>query len=369
MTETSADLVVVGAGIVGLAHAWHAARHGLRVVVVERDERAVGASVRNFGHVCTTAQAGLVLEYALAANEDWRRMGRDAQVPLVEAGTVVVARSEAEQAVLAEFQDERGTDAVRLLSPAETEARLGLLPPGTLAAAHLPRDLRVSPPDALPAVASHLASLGVRFHWRTNVLGLEDDGVRTTAGRIRAARTVLAVGHDVDRFLPAVADDHGLLRCRLRMLEVEPPRGAVVPPALLTGTSMLRYEGLNAMPSAARVRAETDPKLLERVVNLMLTQRPDGRLIVGDTHHSAVTEDPFEDERSDELVLEEAARLLGAPLTVRRRWRGVYASAPSPYLVAEPAPGLTVASVTSGIGMTTAFGFARQVLSDVLVPG
>ena len=88
--ERSADLVVVGAGIVGLSHALHAVRAGLRVVVVERDERAVGASVRNFGHVCTTAQAGEVLELALVAREEWLRLGRDAGLPVLEHGTVTM---------------------------------------------------------------------------------------------------------------------------------------------------------------------------------------------------------------------------------------------------------------------------------------
>ena len=37
------DLAVVGAGIVGLAHALAGARRGLRVVVIDRDARANGA--------------------------------------------------------------------------------------------------------------------------------------------------------------------------------------------------------------------------------------------------------------------------------------------------------------------------------------
>jgi D-hydroxyproline dehydrogenase subunit beta len=367
--ERSADLVVVGAGIVGLAHAWHAVRAGLRVVVVERDERAVGASVRNFGHVCTTAQAGEVLELALLAREEWLRLASDAELRVQRTGTAVVARTAAQARVLEEFAAERG-DAVRPLTAGRAEDLLGFAVPGLVAAAHLPADLRVDPTTAAAVVAAHLERLGVEFLWRTNVLALDPGVVRTTRGVLRAAKTVLAVGHDVDRFLPDVADAHGLVRCRLRMLEVDSPVG-VVPPAVLTGSSMLRYDGLAQQPSAAAVRAElaeASPALLEQGVNLMLTQRPDGRLVIGDTHHYGVTEDPFEEERSDALILDEVSRLLGAPLTVRRRWRGVYASSPkAPFLVAEPMADVLVVSVTTGIGMTTALGLARRTVAEHLL--
>jgi FAD dependent oxidoreductase TIGR03364 len=370
VVERGTDLVVVGAGIVGLSHAWHAVRAGLRVVVVERDERAVGASVRNFGHVCTTAQAGDVFELAAVAREEWLRLGAEAELPILRHGTVVVARTAAQARVLDEFEAERGA-AVRPLTSHDAVDLLGFTPPGMVAAAHLPADLRVDPITASAAFAAHLERLGVEFQWRTSVLGLEPGLVRTTRGSIRTARTVLAVGHDVDRFFPDAAAAHGLVRCRLRMLEIDPPSGALAP-AVLTGSSMLRYDGLAQQPSAADVRAELaeeSPALLEQSVNLMLTQRPDGRLVIGDTHHYGVTEDPFEDEASDELVLREIERLLGTAVTVRRRWRGVYASSPkAPFLVTEPMEGVTVASVTTGIGMTTALGLAKRVVGDRLGP-
>ncbi|MFC5053410.1 TIGR03364 family FAD-dependent oxidoreductase [Saccharothrix xinjiangensis] len=361
-------LVIVGAGIVGLAHAVEGLRRGLRVVVLERDERAVGASVRNFGHICTTAQHGRALDLARVARRTWLDLAPRAGFGVVEAGTVVLARAEDELAVLTEFAAARADDRVRLLDRRDID--LPLLADDVLGGALLPLDLRVDPREAVPALASWLAGQGVEFHWRATVTGVEPGAVRTTRGTFAANATVVAVGHDVDRLLPDLADAAGLLRCRLRMVEVAPPGGGAIAPAVLSGLSMLRYPGLAGTAAAADVRARITrerPELLDVAMNLMITQRPDGNLVVGDTHHYALTHDPFLDEDVDDLVLREAARLLGVPeLTVRRRWTGVYASAPTEFLTAAPHPATRVVSVTSGIGMTTAFGLAPAVLDDLL---
>ena len=113
------DVLVVGAGIVGLAHAAEKVDRGLSVVVIDRDACAVGASVRNFGHACVTAQTGELLELAHVARERWLAQGRDAGFSCLESGALAVAQSPAELAVLEEFSSMREPGEVRLLSAIE----------------------------------------------------------------------------------------------------------------------------------------------------------------------------------------------------------------------------------------------------------
>jgi FAD dependent oxidoreductase TIGR03364 len=235
--------------------------------------------------------------------------------------------------------------------------------------AHQPRDLRGYAPDAIAALTARLIDSGIEVRFGTHAGSVTRGAVRTARGEVEAARIVHAVGHDVDRLFPDIADSIELRRCKLHMLEVVLPRPMSIAPAVLTGSAALRYGGLAAQPSAAAVRREFEaryPELLDVEINLMCTQRPDGTVVLGDTHHYARTLAPFDDEHVSELLLREGARLFGAPLMVRRRWRGVYAhSTATDFLIAAPFPGVRVVSVTSGIGMTTAFGLASVVLDQL----
>ena len=83
----SADLVVVGSGIIGLGAAYAAVRRGLTVIVVDRADAPVGATIRNFGHLCIGAQTGDARRYADLSRDLWLRLAHDAGFWLRESGT------------------------------------------------------------------------------------------------------------------------------------------------------------------------------------------------------------------------------------------------------------------------------------------
>ncbi len=376
-------MVIIGAGIVGLAHAAHAVANGLSVTILERDHHAVGASIRNFGHCCITAQSGGLYELARTSRKYWLQFAERAGFQALESGAVVLARSEAELAVLRELSERREPGQVVLLSPEETRARLAGSPadggdapaapwPGLLGGAFLRDDLRVDPRTTVTALADWLARQpGVELHWNTAALGFEEGPgattVRTPRGSFRGKEVFVCVGHDVDYLFPELAEEHRIERCALQMSRAEPPVGLEIGPAVLTATSMLRYPAFTDMPSAAALRAEMQadrPELLAIGANVMFTQRPDGTLILGDSHHYHRTAAPFLAEEVSSTLNREISDAIGLPMQVIERWQGVYASSEvAPLLVREVQPGVTVVSVTSGVGMTLSFGLAHKNIS------
>jgi FAD dependent oxidoreductase TIGR03364 len=361
-------VLIVGAGIIGLAHAAEAVRRGLTVTVIDRDSRAVGASVRNFGHCCVTAQSGELLDLALLARERWLHYSGVAGFFSVSSGALAVARSAEELAVLDELSAHREPGQVRLLTVSDVNGRLSAGADSSVVGGALLRDdLRVDPREAVGKLAAWLeVQPGVRFVWRTSYLGADGPSATTSRGVIRAQRTIICVGHDLDYLFPDLAEEHEVRRCGLQMARVEAPRGIRIGPAVLTGTSMLRYPAFTETDASAALRsriAADDPALVDIDANVMFTQRPDGSLLVGDSHRYDATMDPFQRESTSALLLDRIAQVLGVEsLRVVERWQGVYAWSPQhPYLVAEPMPGVCVVSVTSGVGMTISFGLAGAV--------
>ncbi|KRC62096.1 oxidoreductase [Agromyces sp. Root81] len=360
------DVAVVGSGIVGLGAALAAHRRGQRVVVIERGSEPSGASVRNFGHLCFTPQAGLAREFALASRELWLGLARDAGVWLRESGTLVAARRDDEFAVLRDLAASRGEE-VQLLTAAEADERMPLAPGTAVGGAFLPRDLQANPRQAVAALAAHLERGGVEFRRRTAVGAVRPGRVETSRGPIDVGRVVVAVNHDIDLLYPEVAERHGIVRCALDMMRVSAELRMPLTAPLLTGWSLVRYGAFSATPAAAALRERLHaerPDLAALDLNQMYTRLPDGTLIVGDTHSRGETVTPFQAEFAFESLVAEARSLFGIDeLRVVERWQGVYASAPDDFLIEEVEPGVHLASATTGIGMTTGLGLADHVVA------
>jgi FAD dependent oxidoreductase TIGR03364 len=371
VTSRGFDLAVVGAGIVGLAHAWAAARLGKRVVVIERDARANGASIRNFGFITVTGQQqGQVWNRARRSRDLWVAAAGPAGIPIEQRGLMLTVRTPEAQAVIEAFLATPMGEGCEWLGAGRLKQRFPTpAPPATRGALFSPHEIRVESRTALPALKAWLeARLGVVFMTSAAVLEVAPPIVRTSRGVVGAAATVVCPGDDLVSLFPDEIAAQGVTRCRLSMLRLADP-GFRLPSAVMSDLGLVRYLGYAELPEAAalrRVLEATHADCLRHGVHLIVTQSADGSLVVGDSHHYGDTPDPFAPQIAEDLILQEFKATTGlAPPPVIERWTGTYSSAAGPMFAATPAPDVRLVMVTSGAGASTAFAIAEDVIGDL----
>lgn len=370
------DLAVVGAGIVGLATALAGARLGLRVVVVDRDAAANGASVRNFGFVTVTGQDRLTMwPRARRSREVWAEVAAAAGIPILHSGLWMTARRPESLAVLQAFMDTDMAAGCTLLTPGEARRRCPQLrAPDLLAVLHSTAELRVESVEAIPRLAGWLAAThGVTFLWNTAVTGIDVPAVRTSRGMLHAGRVAVCPGDDFNGLYPERLGGFGLTRCKLQMLRLASP-GFKLPAGLMSDLGLGRYLGYSQLPEAGPLRARLaveQPDHLRHGVHLIVVQSADGSLVVGDSHHYAPTPDPFASDAVDALIFDEFRAALGfEPPPTLERWVGTYASAVDrQMLIDAPAPGVRMAIVTCGAGASTGFAIGEELVSQLMTAG
>jgi FAD dependent oxidoreductase TIGR03364 len=375
--EAAFDDAIVGAGIIGLAHAYHLARRGRRVVVFERGERAIGASIRNFGMLWPIGQqAGEPRQLALRSVAIWRDVLAESGIRHEPTGSLHLAYREDELQVLREFVEsapERGYE-VTLLDAGQIASRTpAVQTKGLLGGMWSDTEVCVDPRRVIAELPAYLARVyGVQFAFGTAVQSWEAPIVLAGGRQWQAKRLYVCTGDDMVTLFPGLLQKEGLIRCKLQMLRSEPmPNGLRLGPMLAAGLTLRHYRAFEDCPSLPalkqRVAAET-PEYDRYGIHVMASQNGSGELTLGDSHEYGEPVEPFDKDVIDALILDYLHTFLNAPgLRIASRWHGVYAKHPEkPYLILHPAPGAIMPTAVGGAGMTLSFGFAEKVVSETM---
>ncbi|MGN8275652.1 TIGR03364 family FAD-dependent oxidoreductase [Pseudomonas sp. SMN5] len=377
MSQHDCDLLIVGAGILGLAHAWAGVRRGLKVRVFERSHTPLGASIRNFGQALVTGQApGPMLDLARQSHGLWAELGVAAGLAIKKQGSLVFARTEAEEALLEAFCVGRA-QSLGYRTELLRGAALDNLYEGRFAhhrgALHGLDDQQLFSREALPQIIDYLAGQGVEFHFSTLVRDVEPGRAITTAGRFSARHIIVCSGHDYQTLLAEQMAGLKPSVCRLQMLRARLVQPLDLQHAVLTGLSCVHYGAFSDLPEADAINLEIRrdyPQLEEHGIHLLISPTPYGDLIIGDSHDYGVDAGPFNGEDVDELLIGLAEHTLGGRLQLVERWQGVYgARGPAPFSVLPAAEGVTAVLMHTGLGMSVGLGLGERTVAALLGEG
>lgn len=367
----SSRVVVVGAGILGTMHALAALEQGFEVVHLDRELRARGASTRNFGLVWVSGRAsGAELALALRSRALWGRLGNSIPgLPFRPVGSLTVARGPGELALMEEACEMADAHSRQWLLLGREEA-LAVCPElsGDIAGALYCRADAVVEPRITAMILREYLSGHPGYSWYPGreVVEVGDSSVRDDEGTWHGGeRVFLCTGAALSGLVTRYVEKVPVRQVRLQMMETAPYSGRLTT-ALADGSSM-RYYPAYDLPGRAQLPAQP-PLAVANGVQLLMVQRADGGLTIGDTHDY---DQPFPfdlDETVSAYLLERAASLLRGPLPpVCRRWAGVYCELSPPaaglYWRHELAPGVEVVTGPGGRGMTCAPGIAEESIS------
>jgi glycine/D-amino acid oxidase-like deaminating enzyme len=364
----TADVVVIGAGIVGAACAYQAAAAGLTVCVVDRGPVAGGTTGAGEGNLLVSdKEPGPELDLALLSNREWRRLGElplgdgtvAAAIELDPKGGLVVASAPSGFAALQRFAKEQAGAGVESAEvPADRLAEYEPnLASGLAGAYHYPQDMQLQPMLAAASLLRLARAAGTEVILGEAVDGLLRSGARVTG--VRTTRRRISAGAVVNCAGTWAGEVAALAGVRL---PVAPRRGFVLVTEPLP--RVVRHKVYLA-DYVADVASDSAALQASAVVE----GTPSGTVLIGATRER-VGFDRSWSQAAVQRLASDAIRLFPflADVVALRAYRGFRPYCPDhlPVIGPDPrAPGLWHAAGHEGAGIGLSAGTGRLVAEAV----
>lgn len=346
-----ADVVVIGAGVVGTFTAYYLARRGLRVALIEKGRVAAEQSSRNWGWCRQQNRDARELPMATQSLGLWDRLAGEIgeDIGFRRCGLLYLSNDDRELDTWARWCDfARGAGVIsQVLSSKEAAARGSATERPWKGGVFSASDGVADPARAVPLVAKHLEKLGSTVHQMCAVRGIVTSGGRvsgviTELGAIRTSTVVLAAGAWASAFCRQLGIDFPQASVRASILAVD-AGAAQIPDALHTAAvSVTRRSGTGyTLAISGRARVDLTPLKLRfaRAFTPMFARRwrslAPGNLEAWKSGFETLTR-----WRTDRATLMEKQRILD-PMPDQRQIADTYRRA------GELLPALKTASITA----------------------
>ncbi|SLK02404.1 NAD(P)/FAD-dependent oxidoreductase [Novosphingobium mathurense] len=286
----SADVVIVGGGIVGVSAAYFLARQGKSVALIEKGHIACEQSSRNWGWCRQQNRDYRELPLSSVSMRLWDEFSKelDRDVGFRRCGLFYATDNEAQLADWAEWQPyglENGVDT-RMLSAAEIARHI---PEGSrkwIGGVSSPNDGKAEPALAAPAIALGARAHGATIHQGCAARSLDITngrvvGVNTEQGLIKADAVLCSAGAWASRFLRPHGINFpqaGVRQTAIRTKPIADVGGCLYAPGFsmtrrLDGSYTLAISGkatIDLTPQGIRYAREFLPQFKRRLKNVRL---------------------------------------------------------------------------------------------------
>ncbi len=347
----SFDLAVVGAGIVGSACAFEAARAGLRVAVIEEAFPGSGATAAGMGHIVAMDDSDAQFALTRYSRELWAELARElpADCEYANCGTLWIAADAEEMAEVdrkSRFYGSRG-GAVEVLDAQALRDEEPHLREGLAGALLVSEDSVVYP----PCVARYLLAQQ-RVTLRTGrAMRITENTIHLADGdTIHAEAIVNAAGIHAARLTPELP------------IDIQPRKGHLLITDRYPGFVRHQLVELGYLKSAHSTTADS--------VAFNVQPRASGQILIGSSRQFG-SASPEMDNRILNAMLARAIEYMPgiARLSAIRGWTGFRAATADKLPLIGLIPGyrnVYVAAGHEGLGITTSLATGRLLIDRIL---
>ena len=365
--------IVIGAGIVGLAMARSLAERNYVVTVFERNAKAVGASIRNFGMVWPVGQPdGKLYERALRSKSIWKKLCREAGLWFNEVGSLHLAYNNLEWQVINEFA--AASKNIRCGTAIDAEAALqkseAVNPKGLIGALWSEDEMIVEARVAIEKLPGYLQSkYGVEFYFNTAITQIEYPKAFSGSNSWSADEIYVCSGADFETLYPEIFAVSNFTKCKLQMMRlVIQPDNWRIGPSLCGGLSLTHYKSFEVASSLHQLKKHFQASMTEYVrrgIHVMVSQNAEGELTIGDSHEYGLVFDPFDKQFINQLIVDYLKQFaLFKDWRIIQSWHGIYPKRTNGEtdFIHSPEEGVTIVNGLGGAGMTLSFGLAEEIM-------
>ncbi|WP_209401409.1 TIGR03364 family FAD-dependent oxidoreductase [Pseudozobellia sp. WGM2] len=380
--NNSYDLIVLGGGVLGTFHAYHAINKGFKVALIEKDAQPQGATVRNFGQVVPSGMDSKWQNFGRESLAIYKEIQSQFDISVRQEGSIYLASNEEEVQLLEELKEINDSNSYssELLTKKQClENYPNLREDYVKAGLFFPEEVKVEPRVMINRLHQYLKQKGLDIYTGETVL--ECDALRsgvqlyTSKSRIlSSSKVIICNGSEFKILYPKLFEESDLIVSKLQMMQTKAQPNYMLPSSVLTGLSIRRYEAFAECPSYASIKEKEDSESFERKwgVHILFKQAADGSIIIGDSHEYApagrIDKLGFDLNMDvDNFIIEEAKKIFDLPTyDIQNRWFGMYSQCQNSDIFQHTIDeDIHIVTGIGGKGMTGSAGFAKQNINSI----
>jgi FAD dependent oxidoreductase TIGR03364 len=377
------DLIIVGSGVLGTFHAYHAAKLGKKVLLLEKDQYPVNATVRNFGQVVPSGMDKEWFGFGVRGTELYKSIQSEFDISVRNNGSVYIASDADEQQLIHELKkemDSRGYEA-QLLTSAQCLAKWSSLKKEyCLEGLFFPQEVSVEPEKMIYRLLTYCTNKfpNITYKHSTPIVDCFTSGnnvkiISNAKEEFTAEKVIICNGGEFKLLFPDLFRESGIVISKLQMMRTMPMPEVNLKGNILTGLTIRRYESFQECPSYKNLKTPDHLAELKKWgIHILFKKATDGSIIIGDSHEYADvnhTDDLgfSQSEYINQLMLTEAQRIVNFDVTkIASTWSGFYPQHNEKDIVEiDIEDKIHIRTAIGGKGMTTSAGYSQMSIAKL----